>query len=802
MTANSIIITSLEGQIYYVNPSTCSLLGYKENELNGQHIGIIFADPAETKPSVEKRGENLFVKGEMKNLKKSYFAKNGSEVAINLSISFIRRGENIQYIVYEAQNINSIKKPEVESLAAKKASEEMRNFKSEFLANMSHEIRTPITSIMGMTDLILKTGLNSQQLEYIGMLQNSTDTLMSLINDILDFSEIEADRLALDFRQFNLMECIDSVLNTVSVSAKKKGLALFCFVSPDVPVCLVGDAARLRRVLLNLLTNAIKFTDKGEITLNVRNIISPPAGSLSKIYEMDIQQKNYSKESPLLQESWHSALSSLISDCALQFSVRDTGIVIPPSKQESIFEPFVQVDSSFSRRYSGAGLGLSISLGLVKLMGGKFWVESEKEKGNTFHFTAQFGLSSENEVVLANASDIRNIRVLVMDSNVRDKVTLVETLESFGITPTVVDNGSAVIEEMFHAVSVNSPYKILLLNASLPDINVFALISEIKKSPMFNKTEVVMLCSSDPWYDRARFREIGISDYLTKPIKKSDLLNKIMNLSTTKVSSGYTVAKTQETTKSLVASRCLDVLLVEDNAVNQYLAISFLMEAGHYVKVVNNGIEAVNALDKDEYDLILMDVHMPIMDGFQATKTIREKEMATNKHIPIIAMTAIAMKGDRQRCLDAGMDEYVSKPIYRDELLRTINNVMKNYPSFVSDPNKEVMDVSLALAGLQGNNKLLKDIAAMFLNELPNYLSAIQEAVQQGDSYKLERASHTFKGAVGNFAAKSTFAAVYAIEMIGKSGDMTGVETAINQLMKEIERLNPMLEKISKGELP
>lgn len=794
---NSLVIVSSEGAINYVNPATRSLLGYEGNKLIGQHIGIIFADAAETMPFTRTGIEKFFDKGVVRNLERTYLAKDGTQILVNLSMSVMRKDRDIQGIVCIAQDINELKKAEKAIGQAKEAAEAASRFKSKFLSNMSHEIRTPITGIMGMTDLVLRTNLTSQQREYLAMLQNSANALLTLINDILVFSEIEVGRLKLDSYEFRLRDCIDSAIKTVSIDARKKGLELLCSVAPDVPDHLIGDAGRLKQVLLNLLSNAIKFTDRGEVVVEVRDVrervVEQTDGSNGQVAS--------SKEKPLPHDPWHLTLSSLISDCALQFSVRDTGIAIPAEKLKSIFESFVQADSSFSRRYGGTGLGLSISSGIVRLMGGSIWVESKAGKGSTFHFTAQFGLCTEWEDSLVTATDIKNIRVLVVDGDETGRMIIREMLANCEIKPVAVESGRAAMEEMFYAVAEASPYRMVLIDAVMPDMDGLALISEIKKNPVFNETAILMLSPANVRYDHAHFREMGIS-YLTKPVNQSDLLNKIMRLLSTKVAFARNVSKAREEKKSIEPIRSLHILLTEDNAVNQYLTMSFLMEAGHKVKIANNGREAVNAMEKEEYDLILMDVQMPVMDGFQATTAIREKEKTTNRHIPIIAMTALAMKGDRERCFEAGMDEYVSKPIDRDELFRTIGDVIKtNHPyPMEGEVASEVIDIPVALLGLQGNKKLLKEISGMFLDELPKYLAAIQEAVQQGDSHKLDRASHTLKGAVGNFAATSSFEAAHAIEMIGKSGDLAGAEKAIAGLFKEIEKLKPVLEKIARNE--
>ncbi len=785
----SIIISSLEGLIYYVNPLTCDILGYEEKELINKHVGVIIKDCAKSNTFAGIKLKDLTDKKAVSNIKKAYIAKNGAEIPVILSISIIKKNEDILGIIFETQDIN----------ASKKAAQ---GLKLDFISNISREIRTPITGIIGMTDLLLKTNLSSQQIEYLTLLQNSAETLMPLVKDMLDFVEIEEGRFELDSYHFSLRESVGSLINSINIIARKKNLELFSSIAPEVPDRLIGDGARLWRILFNFLTHAIRFTDKGRVVLSIKNVIPPSTDLQSSI--LINEEKIDAKENTSLYESfesWHSALSFLISDWALQFSISDTGISIPTGKRESIFKPLLQADSSFSQKYGGLGLGLAASSKLIELMGGRLWLKSNDEKGDTFNFTAQFSLPPECEAALINSFDIKDLRVLILDNNDKHRLMLTEMLANYGIASNFATTGSAAIEEMFQAVSINSPYRILILNAHIPDMNIADLISQIKKSLIFNKTAIILLSSTDSYLDYERFKRLGISDYLQKPVKRSDLLNKLIQFSTKVFSLNNDYANQEE---QLVDSyKNLRILLVEDDAINQYLAVSFLKDKGHNIKLVNNGKEAIEAIEKAAYDLILMDVEMPIMDGLQTTKAIREKEMLTNnKHMPIIAMTALALKGDRQRCLDAGMDEYISKPIDRDELLKTIDNVMKSYPPVSIEPSAEVIDIPLALSRLQGNKKLLKEIAVMFLKELPNYLSAIEEALQQGDSYKLERAGHTLKSAVGNFAAKSAFETVHAVEMAGKNGDMTGAKTAIAELIKQIDKLKPALEKIAKNDLP
>jgi CheY-like chemotaxis protein len=464
--------------------------------------------------------------------------------------------------------------------------------------------------------------------------KSSADSLLLLLNDILDFSKIEAGKLDFETIDFRLRDTLDDTLKTLGVQAQKKGLELACSVLHDVPDGLRGDPTRFRQIVVNLLGNAVKFTSQGEVVIVV-------------------QTQDVSEE-----------------EVVLHFAVRDTGVGIPLEKQQVVFEAFTQTDSSTTRKYGGSGLGLAISSRLINRLGGKIWVESQPGRGSTFHFTARFQLqklSSRRYAPLA-AEALRGTPVLVVDDNATNRRILQEMLLAWKMKPESTESGSEAINILKRADAEGSPFSLILLDAQMPDMDGFSTVKRIKQDERLAKSAVIMLTSAGFRGDSARCRELGIDGYLTKPIKRSDLLEAIKLVLGSET--GHEASTSLVTLHSLREQRArLKILLAEDNRVNQVLAVRLLEKRGHEVTVAGNGLEALEALDQQVFDLVLMDIQMPEMDGFEATAAIRKGEMKSGKHIPIVAMTAHAMAGDRERCLEGGMDDYITKPIRLELLL-------------------------------------------------------------------------------------------------------------------------------------
>jgi PAS domain S-box-containing protein len=796
---DAVITMDARGKITGWNAQAEATFGWPRGEVLGRVLGEVII-PRNLRDAHSRGIDRFLATGETSVLNRrievTALHRDGHEFPVEVAVSPARAGDSYVFSAF-LRDITARRQAEAELQQAKTAAEAANRAKSDFLANMSHEIRTPMNGILGMTELALDTELSREQREYLELVKYSANSLLTVINDILDFSKIEAGKLLLDPVPFDLADCVADTMKTMGVRAHQKGLELVQHVHPDVPEAVVGDMARVRQVLVNLVGNALKFTERGEVLVRVE----PESRTEDEI--------------------------------VLHFSVTDSGIGIPPEKLKSIFHAFEQADGSITRKYGGTGLGLSISSQLIGLMGGRIWVESEVGHGSTFHFTIAFGAHQGrlSENVRRSPDSLHELPVLIVDDNATNRRILELVTTNWRMKPTLAESGVQALALLDRALERDEPFGLVLLDAQMPGMDGFTLAEGIKQRVEMSRATIMMLSSAAQLGDAQRCRQMGLAGYLTKPVKQSELLDAILDAMNpadepAAESAPKAAAPTTDSGKSIVAGpRSWRILLAEDNLVNQRVAVRTLERMGHSVTVVSNGSEAIAALERERFDLLLSDVQMPVMDGLEATKAIRHRERFSGAHLPIIAMTAHAMKGDREECLNAGMDAYTSKPILPKELGEAIENVMTRFgrpatsASTVTNaaatnlpPNEPatknpgdappdrktiaVVDMQALLERLGGDPSLLVEIIGIYLQDGPRLLDEIREAIAARDPQKLAIVAHQYKGTVLNLNARPAADAAAKLEQLGRSSSLDGVADVWADLEREAVALESALTQL------
>ncbi len=707
----------LTGRFLLVNQKLCDIVGYTRDELLTKTWQDI-TDPGDLAASLAQYGPLMRGESPSFSLEKRYLRKDHRLVWVDVSVSLQRDAAGLPaYAIAMVLDISERKRLEGELRQAKEAAEAANRAKDEFLANVSHEIRTPMNAILGMTELALDTPLAEDQRQYLKTVKSAADNLLGMLNDLLDFAKIEAGKLELEPADFSLRLALADTLRTLAMRAHRKGLELVSHVHPEVPDALVGDASRLRQVLLNLVGNAIKFTQEGEVVVRVEADDNPAPGG----------------------------------EVIVRFAVSDTGIGIPPEKQEAIFRAFEQEDTSTTRKYGGTGLGLSIAARLTDLMGGTIAVESQPGRGSTFTSTARFGRQAQPRESVAARPPVllHNLPVLIVDDNATNRRILEEWLRGWRMDPAAVGDGLAALDALWGAVAAGRPFELVLLDARLPDTDGLSLAAKIRKRPELSSTRIILLTSGDRPGDPARARELRLDAHLLKPVQPDELLEAI----------GRVIGRAQdeapaalETATTAPTAAPLRVLVAEDNEFNAQLLEQLLGRRGHRVRLANNGRVALALTEAGVFDLMVLDVHMPELDGFQVVRAVRERERAEGGHLPVIALTARSRAEDRGRCLAAGMDEFLPKPIRAADLWAAIDRVVGARP-WAERPGPTLLDPQLVWDVCGGDAGILEKMGHVFRARLPDQLAAVRDALREQDAPRLREAAHELRGMVAAFSA-------------------------------------------------
>ncbi|MEW6094152.1 MAG: response regulator, partial [Chloroflexota bacterium] len=807
----SIVVLDDQGRIVSCNPAFEQLYGFESSEIVGLMLDTLITTAETSQEAVQYTQQALT--GKVHKIGKRR-RKDGTLVDVEIfGVPVTMDGEHVgAFAIYHDIS---------ELVRARQEAEEASRTKSEFLANMSHEIRTPMNGVIGMLELALETQLTQEQREFLTISLHSAEALLALLNDILDFSKIEARRLELEKISFNLRTTVEDVAYTLAKRAQEKGLELACLIHPDLTTDLIGDPSRLRQILVNLTGNAIKFTQQGEVVIRA------------------------------------IPLEETETQATVRFSVQDTGIGIPADRKAAIFDRFTQADGSTTRRYGGTGLGLAICRQLVEAMGGQIGVESEEEKGSEFWFVIPFEKQIEKPADIPAARvDLKGVRVLCVDDNATNRLILTRMLAGFGCRVSAADGGAEALDFLRLAHREGDPYQVILLDMQMPNMDGEQTARAIKSDPVGENVAIIILTSMGERGDAARLEALGCSGYLHKPVKQqmlSDTLVAILGQEPKKPGTGRLVTRHTIAEQKHREGR---ILLAEDNPVNQKLAVILLQKAGFSVDAVENGIQVLQYAQKGQYGAILMDVQMPEMDGFEASRRIRQWESG-QRRIPIIAMTAHALKGDRERCLDAGMDDYISKPIQPQVLLNVLDRWMQSgegqrpvqepaveemdyagHPAvfqpisidadaglfgeeqpvsmempeassplpFITDQAGEAsqlpMNPEMALPRFNNDRDFFNEMCLEFMAHLPGRLEELKKSLQNGDQETFTRTAHSLKGLAANFSAEPVTQISAELEIMGRQTNFENAPALVARLEDEARRLLEYMQTLCEASKP